>query len=231
MSAGVRSGQKRASGETTAEEVVKEESAQLEEPIAVELPEERERRFRSPGFSRMRIDWTTQDRSIIADALSAVDGRILNSFADAYQLMHELYEIVRTPEVDEQGVPKRDKWGFTVWARTPSGGWDEDFSRLTLKQREHFLFMITTRVFEWEQRAANVWGEAMFAKAQWEEQYSIGFDAPMSGTVDDRRAAGNLDSREERYFAIFTSLFSRRADAIVRSMILLGQRLRDTLQA
>ena len=69
----------------------------------------------------------------------------------------------------------------------------------------------------------------MFAKAQWEERFSIAFDAPMSGTVDDRRAAGNIDAREERYFAIFLSLYSRKADSIVRSMELLSQRLRDSM--
>lgn len=231
MSTGVQSGQRRASGQTVAEEIIHEESAQAEQPIAVELPEERARTFRTPGFARMRITWAPQDRAIISQALAAVEGRILNSFGDAYQVMHELFEIVRTPETNPDGSVKRDQWGFTVWARTPSGGWEEDFTRLTTKQRENFLFQITTRIFDWEQRAADVWGEAMFAKAAWEERFSIGFDAPMSGTVDDRRAAGNLDAREERYFAIFASLYSRRADAIVRSMNLLGQRLKDSLTA
>lgn len=232
MKAGVKSGQTRASGETVAEEIIKEESAERDQLAAPELPDERERRFRTPGFSRMRTNWTPQDATVIRNAISAVDGRILHQFGDAYRLMHELFEIVRTPETEDDGVTvKKDRWNFTVWKRTEAGGWEEDFSRLSTRQRELFLFQITTRLFDWEQRAADIWGEAMFAKAAWEERFSIGFDAPMSGTVDDRRAKGNLEAREERYFAIFVSLYSRRADAIVRAMTLLGQRLRDTLQA
>ncbi len=229
MTTGVKSEQRRASGQTVAEEIIKEEAKEADEPVRVELPEERARTFRTPGFSRMRISWTPSDAAIISQALAAVDGRILNAFADAYHLMHELFEIVREPVLKDDGTPEKDKWGFTVWARTPAGGWVEDFTKLTLRQKENFVFQITTRIFEWEQRAADVWGEAMFAKAAWEERFSIGFDAPMSGTVDDRRAAGNIDAREERYFAIFASLYSRRADAIVRSMGLLGQRIKDSL--
>lgn len=226
---GVASGQRRASGETVAEEIIREESRKADEPVAVELPEERARTFRTPGFARMRTNWSDENRRVIGSALAAVDGRILESFGDAFQVMHEVFQVVRTPETHTDGRVMADQWGFPVWKRTPSGGWEEDFSRLTTKQRENFLFQITTRIFDWEQRAANVWGEAMFAKAAWEERFSIGFDAPMSGTVDDRRAAGNLDAREERYFAIFMSLYSRRADAIVRSLGLLGQRLKDSL--
>jgi hypothetical protein len=84
-------------------------------------------------------------------------------------------------------------------------------------------------MFGWEQRAADAWGEAMFAKAQWEERFAIDYDAPFTGTIEDRTAKGNIGAREERYFAIFLSLYSRKADAVVRSLALLGQRLKDSM--
>lgn len=221
----------RASGETTAEEITREASEQADQPIAVpNLPGEDPRsRFRTPGFSRMRTSWSREDSVILQGAKAAVDGQIMRNFADAYDVMNQVYDLVRTPEMDEQGVVMTDQWGFTVWVRTPAGGYDEDFTRMTLKQREDLMFKITTRLFAWEQRAADAWSEAMFAKAQWEERHSIGFDAPMSGTVDDRKAAGNLAATEERYFAIFLSTYSRKADSIVRSMERLGQRLKDAM--
>lgn len=221
----------RASGETAAEEVTKEVSEAFDKPIEVpNLPgEDPQSKHRTPGFARMRTDWHGDDRLVVQRAKAAVDGQILNNFADAYDVMGQVYDLVRTPDVDENGEVKKDQFGFIIWARTPTGGYDEDFTRLSLKQREDLLFRITTRLFEWSQRAADAWSEAMFAKAVWEERFSIGFDAPMSGTVDDRRAAGNLDAREERYFAIFLSTYSRKADAIVRSMELLGQRLKDSM--
>ena len=231
MSAGVKSEQVRASGKTAAEEEAEVESESMTDNMDDRvLHEEREKTFRTPGFARMRTDWLSPDRAIIQRMQASVDGRILHNFQDAYQVMYEVYELVRTPKLDDDDEVVRDQWGFPVWVQTPSGSYEEDWTRLTSKQKENLLFTITTRLFDWEQRAADAWGEAMFAKAQFEERFAIAFDAPMSGTVDDRRAAGNMDAREERYFAIFLTLYSRKAEAIVRTLSLLGQRVKDSMQ-
>lgn len=229
-SRGIKSGTVRASGESAAVEESKEEVEKLPEPIEVELPEEREKTFRTPGFARMRLDWSSDDRKVIQHAQGVVEGRIIANFIDAYQVMHEIYDLVRTPEVDpETGEIKTDQWGFRVWKRTESGSYEEDWSKLTLREKERFLFTITTRLFDWEQRAADAWGEAMFAKAQFEERFAIAFDAPMHGTVDDRRAKGNIDAREERYFAIFLTLYSKKSEAVVRTVALIAQRIKDSM--
>ncbi len=226
----VQRGQVRASGEPTANEVTKEVSEQFDQLVQEDvLPDEREKRFRTPGFTRMRTEWRGEDRKVIQRARDVVEARILREFWDAYEVMYRVYDLVRTPEVDGNGEVVRDRFGLVQWRRTPDGSYEEDFSRLTRAQKENLLFLITTRIFEWEQRAAAIWAEAMLSKAQWEERFSIGFDAPMSGTVDDRRAAGNLDARDERYFAILQSFASRKAEALVRSLTLLSQRLRDSL--
>jgi hypothetical protein len=143
--------------------------------------------------------------------------------------MNQVYDLVRTPVVNENGEAQRDKWGFVVWQRTQSGGFDEDFSRLTRKQKEHLLFLVTTRIVEWESKAADIWGESMLSKGKYEERFSLAFDSPMSGTVDDRKAVGNIDAADERYFALFMAVLSRKADALVRSMNNLAQRLKDSL--
>lgn len=199
----------------------------------VDLHEDRTHENRTPGFSRMRTEWQGQDAITVAQVTGIVDNRILVNFSDAYAVMHELYEVVREPVLaDEvQGVVLTDAHGFTVWKRNHTGAYIEDYSRLTHKHRENLLFQITTRIFEWEQKAADAWGEAMFAKAQFEERFSLTFaDAPGSRpTVDDRTQHARSSAREERYFAIFQSLYSRKADAIVRSMTLLSQRLKDTI--
>lgn len=220
---------RRASGDTAAEETVKEVAKEAEEPAKVELPDERERTFRTPGFRRMRTNWTADTARILQEVQGAVDGRVMHDFLDAYQVMYEVYDLVRTPDVDANGAIKKDKYGFTVWRKTVTGNYEEDWTRLTTKQKENLLFAITTRLFEWEQRSADAWGEAMFAKALWEERFALAFDAPVTGTVDDRRAAGNKDAAEERYFAIYQSLYSKKAEAIVRSLNLLGQRIKDSM--
>lgn len=203
----------------------------MDTPMAVDLHEDRTRELRTPGFSRMRTEWFGDDAQTIAEVTGIVNNRIVQNFASAYAIMNELYEIVREPVFDEQGEILKDAYGFTIWRQTPSGSYVEDYSRLGHRERENLLFEITTNIFAWEQAAANAWGEAMFAKAMFEERFALTFQgAPGTRpTVDDRTQHARASAREERYFAIFQSLYSRRADAIVRSMQLLGQRLKDVI--
>ena len=223
----------RASGSTQVEEVTNAESEKNEKEEGHEDPAASDDSprsiFRAPGFHRMSFSWSGEDARIVAQAQSVVDERIQVNFRDAYMVMHDLFMVVRTPMTDPSGEIVTDRYGWPEWRRTPSGDWLEDWSALGRKEKEDFLFKITTRLFAWEQRAAEAWGEAMFAKAAWEERFAISFDAPVHGTVEDRTAKGRIGASEERYFGIFQTLYSRKADAIVRVMNLLGQRLKDTL--
>jgi hypothetical protein len=186
--------------------------------------------FRTPGFQRMRLDWSSDDRSVLNRAKDTAEGRLYREFPEVYRLLYRVYDVVRTAEVNpDTGEIMMDQWGLPRWQKDAVGSYLEDFSKLGIKEKEDILFTITTHLVEWQQLAADAWGEAMFAKAQWEERFSIGYDAPMSGTIEARTAAGRLDSRDERYFALFISLYSRKADALIRSLELLGQRIKDSM--
>lgn len=224
----------RASGETQSAEVTQELAERLDEPMEIEhsmphLPEEIRPNFRTPGFSRMRTDWAGPEGEVVRGILRSIDSQVVQIFTDAYMVMNDLFDVVRTPVTMPDGTIVRDEHGFPMWQRTTSGDWDEDWSRLTRLQKEDFLFKITTRLFAWEQRAADSWTEAMLAKAQWEERFSIAYRAPAKGTIEDRTATGKADSSDERYWAVYAAAFSRKADSVVRVMQLLGQRLKDSL--
>lgn len=194
---------------------------------------DRTRENRTPGFSRMRTSWTGDDAMHVQSLRAIVDDVILTQFPDATLIMNDLYEIVRQPKVDEStGEVITDRHGFPVWQRNDSGAFIEDYGRLTYRDREDLLFRITTNLVRWREVQANLWGDAMFAKAAWEERFSSKFlSAPgMRPTVDDKNNAGRAGSTEERYFAIFQTLISRRADAMVDGMTLLGQRLKDVIE-
>lgn len=233
MAAGTKRGskpqQQRVSGDTAAEEEAHDAAEAIGDPVEPTIDTERAMKFRTPGFHRMRMSWNSEERQVMDSITEVIESRILANFGDAYQIMEILYEVVRTPVTDPDGNPLRDTFGFVVYKRTAGGGWEEDYSKLTRRQREDFLFMITTRIFAWEQKAANAWTEAMFAKVMYEERHAIAYDAPLHGTIDDRNAAAMNDAKDEKYFALFQSAYSRKADSIVRSMQLLSQRLRDSL--
>ena len=205
-----------------------------EEPKSVETDVERRLKFRHPGFFRMRTDWSADEIVVLARAKEIISKRLKHTFHDAYRIMFDLYSIVREPEVDGEGVARLED-GIPVWKRDPlTNDYIEDFQRLTTKQREDFLLRITGRLFAWEQAAAEIWGEAMFSKAIFEENNSTGYDeADLTGKrdrIEDRTAAASRSSSEDRYYAVMLSQLSRQADAIVRTMSLLAQRLKDVLE-
>lgn len=203
-----------------------------DKPTEVDLHEDRTREIRAKAFARMRTDWNGPDGVAVAAVVGQADMLILQTFASAYSVMNDLWDIVREPEVNEQtGEMLKDAHGFVIWKRGPGGNYIEDFSRLGKNQKDHLLHRITTNIFGWEQDAANIWGESMFSKAMFEERFADQFGhAPGSRpTVDDRTQFARRESADERYFAIYKSLVSRKADALVASLKLISQRLKDTL--
>lgn len=196
-----------------------------------DLPDEREEWFRAPGLRRMQMDFSPADRAVMDRMHSAIEKAVFEEFADAWAIMSRLWDIVREPEINEAtGEIATDPFGFKIWKKDPlTQSYIEDWSQLTLTQQRDFLFEITTRIFEWEQRKERLWTNAMFSKAIFTERFAIEYDAPMSGTIDDRNAVANSKAAEDRYFALMQTSVSRRADAIVRTMNSLMLRLRDAL--
>lgn len=221
--------------EKTSEQFVREESREADRTPEIDLHDDRTQEFSHLGLSRMRLSWRDEDAQAVAGLHQMIENVILEHFGSAYQIMNDLYEIVREPKFNpETGVIETDEHGWTVWQRGESGTFVEDYSRLGSKEVKDFLFKITTRLFQWEQDAARLWGDSMFAKAVWEQALAQGYqDSRLQGarTVEDRTQAARVHAREDRLFGIFQSIISRRADAVVRSMQLLSQRLKDVLAA
>lgn len=214
-----------------ADTALREEVKASESTAEVRVHEDHTRETKTPGFTRMRTEWHGEDRAHVQALKGIVDGQIMRLYPDAFVLMADLFEIVREPATDAKGEVLYDNHGMVVWARSEHGAFIEDYSRLSSRERDNFLMRITTNIFEWKQTQADLWGEAMFAKAMWEEAFADGFtSAPGTRpTVDDKTNRARLHAADERYFAIFQALLSRKADAVVQSLELLGQRLKDTL--
>lgn len=214
------------------EQAAREESEDHDALMEVDLADDRSREFTSLGQSRMRTSWLPGDEDDLTVVHRLVDEILLEQFGDAYLIMNDLYEIVREPKTGPGGVIETDRYGFTKWERSESGSYIEDYSKLGSKEIKDFLFKITTRLFDWEQKSATLWGDAMYAKALWEGRFSRGYldsRTTVGKTVEDRTQAGRDVAMADRFFGIFQSVLSRRADALVRSMTLLSQRMKDVL--
>lgn len=216
------------------EEIIREITVRADEPLTVDPHADRTREFTHTSLSRQRWSWDADDQRAIDGIHEILDNEMLRQFSGAYQIMNDLYEIVREPEVDDDGVIQTDANGWTVWATTPSGAYVEDWYRLGTKDMTNFIFRIVTGLFAWEQTAAQIHGDSLFAKAMWEEAVAIQYQTAREGgqrTVEDRTQAARRLSQDQRLFGIFQATLSRRADALVRQMTLLAQRLKDVLAA
>ncbi len=224
----VASGKERAHGQTGAEEEARERSKEIARPDTG--GDEVQPLGLTRAWQRMKLDLNSKDHQIMQDVQSKIDDQIFEDFADAFGIEYEIYDIVRKPRIDTQtGEVMTDDNGLTIWARNSDGSFIEDWSLISAKDREALLYKIVTKMFTWEQQAARIWTEAIFAKAVWEEAFATGFDSSPDDkkTVEARSAYGNRVAAEHRYLAVFKSGYSRQAEAIVRSLDRLCQRLKD----
>lgn len=198
-----------------------------EEVLAPDIPPDRTRQFQHVNFSRMRTSWLDSDQVKVEEMGRRADQVLNECFPEAWRLIESIFLIVREPEASPFGEgPLRDPLGRIRWKRDDRGAVIEDWSRLGDKERSNILDQLTVYLVEWEQQAAAMWGSAMFAKGIWEETFAFGYTSPRGQlTIDDRTQRGHLVSIEERYFAIFESILSRRADALVRSLTRIYNRL------
>lgn len=218
----------RKSGKTTSEEMTKEVAKEFDRPLVDPDIEGDSPRFKRPYFQRLRTDWDSEQKIILQRVHGKVEKEIRVLFSEAFDIMYELYAVVRTSNDDEEAEDP--------WLKNEYGSYVEDWGKLNHKQRERFLFLITTRLFTWEQQAASLNFDALFAKAEWEQSFATGFESlpPISSTrptVDDRTHRGRLHSQDDYYFALIRTYFSRRADAVVRSMSAISQRIKDVHMA
>lgn len=232
-------GERRASGRTTAEEITKEVSERADDPIDAQVtePGETDLKFDTPGFGRMRTDWRGDDLRVLRQVESAVNKLLWAEFWSLFVVQDEFQAVVRDPLMrpDDPTKPLLDEDGAQAWACDPVTGLpEEDWTRLTDRHRYHFQHQIVNMLFAWEQSAEKLRGRSLFAKAKWEELFASGFESlpaktATKPTVEDREQRARRIAAQERYFAIFASSLSRRADALVRSMTRLHYTLERSL--
>lgn len=212
--------------------------APKEEPLAPDIPADRTRQFTHTNFSRMRTTWRDSEQPAMAVVQAEAERIIRGEFRMVQAVLGRIRKTVRIPLADgKTGEIFLDADGGPRWELDEYDLPAEDWSRLTGNEElvKDLLWTVTTWLYEWEQQSTKLWAEAMYAKVNWEQAFAKGFLSPpgeqITGkpTIDDRTQAGHRYSADDRYFAVFRSALSRRADAAVRSMTRLQWLLEKTV--
>src|SRR5260370_11588093 len=140
-----------------------------EQPDELDPKPDRTRMFTHVNFSRMRTAWAGNDLIIIEEIRRQSEDLIFRRFVAAFELMDRIYQCVRFRAADSDGEPLKDRRGHQVWEVNEIGFPREDWTRVTDADRFSWIHEITVHLFEWEQDAAILWGDAMFAKGIWQE--------------------------------------------------------------
>jgi len=187
------------------------------------------------GFSRMRTAWAGDDARQVSELEALSDKIVRNRFSVAFGIMERIHAHVRRQAFDrktgeylvyEDGTPQweKDEFGVPV----------EDWASLSDRDRNNILGTIMSHMFEWELAKANMWAQAMYAKGEWEEIFARGFTSlpghVVSGkpTIEDRTQWAQKNAAQERYFALWQSSLSRKADGVVRVMTGFQRMLENT---
>lgn len=208
-----------------------------DEPLEPDPAPDRTRVFEPVLFTRMRTRWSRDEQDVVEMAAQQVEEELNVEFADAYRILNRAYSLVRDVARDPHtGEPLTDEQGFAIWVKDENGMYREDWSRLTDRDKEDLLHQITTRLVLWEQRSEELRAEALFAKAMWEERFALSFaeaTAPEGArrpTEADRTQHAQAAAREQRYLAVYMTVRSNKAQALVRSMERWAMRLHHTLR-
>jgi hypothetical protein len=218
-----------------AESEVPADDATAEEPMVSDPHPDRTHESTRTGFSRMRTGWAGDDAHKVVELEALSDRIIRRRFSVAFAVIERIRSHVRSQAVNTQtGELLTYEDGTPQWAKDEFGVPEEDWGRLSDRDRKALMFTIATHMFEWELVKANLWAEAMYAKGEWEEIFSRGYTA-LPGhvpagkpTIEDRTHHSQKNAAQERYFALFQSALSRKADGVVKVMAGLQRTLEST---
>lgn len=185
----------------------------------------------NPGhiFSKISFRWRDSDKLILQQIRAASELLFAELFSDAIEVMNELYCQMRIPEQSSEGIPKRDETGQFIWLRDDRGFIIETIEQLTGQDLEKALLDLSRIEMFVAEQTNGLLGEAVFAKNIAKDVADDGWVKIIEGTIDDRRAKVNKDSRVDRYHAFYRWVLYSNSDTFLRGIQNLIRRLEKIL--
>jgi hypothetical protein len=197
----------------------------------VELDERTPMSEDNPGsiFSKISFRWRDSDKMIIQQIRAASELIFNEQYKDVVQILEDLYFQMRIPEQTGDGIVKKDDEGRIIWARDERGFIIETTEQLTGQDLEKALLDLSQLEVVVAEQTNDLLGEAVFAKNIAKDVADDGWVGIIEGTIDDRRAKVNRDSRVDRYHAFYRWVLYSTSDTFLREIQSLIRRLEKIL--
>ena len=158
---------------------------------------------------RLSIEWDESDQEAIDFIKGKIEEGIRREYAQVFAEEEHLLAKVRIPN-PPGSVPG--------WQRNPDGSYLEDWGRLTVKDMEMFIHAASSEVFFSSQKVINDYAEAVFAKFTYDDAYDVAYSSQLSGTIGDKTARAKRRTQDERWRALFKTLWYKRSQELLSKL-------------
>jgi len=163
-------------------------------------------------FKKIEFSWKEEDKNAISQLRAAAEAVFENLFTASIASLDRFYSSIR---VHDPNRPGRH-------LKTEAGAYVEDWSQLSGQDLIQAIFDLQREKVYISQKLSNLFLEASFAKQVSTDVYYEAYRKLMEGTVGDRTAYANQQSKVDRYAAFFrywiwhsASAFQKEVDRTV----------------
>jgi hypothetical protein len=164
-------------------------------------------------FKKIEFSWKQEDRNAIAQLRAAAAAVFEDLFSESVNALDRFYSSIRVYDPARPGK----------FLKTDTGAYVEDWSQLSGQDLIKAIFDLQREKVYISQKLSNLFLEASFAKQVSTDVYYEAYRKLMEGTVGDRTAYANQQSKVDRYAAFFrywiwhsASAFQKEIDGTVR---------------
>lgn len=164
-------------------------------------------------FKKIEFSWREEDKNAIAQLRAAAEAVFTSLFAGSVSALDRFYSSIRVFDPDRPGR----------YQKTETGAYVEDWSQLSGQDLIKAIFDLQREKVFISQQLSNLFLEASFAKQVSTDVYYEAYRKLMEGTVGDRTAYANQQSKVDRYAAFFrywiwhsASAFQKEIDGTMR---------------
>lgn len=164
-------------------------------------------------YKKIEFSWKEEDRNAISQLRAAAQTVFEDLFAGSIEALDRFYSSIRIPDPNRPGR----------YLKTDSGAFEEDWSQLSGQDLIKAIFDLQREKVYISQKLSNLFLEASFARQVSTDVYYESYRKLMEGTVGDRTAYANQQSKVDRYAAFFrywiwhsASSFQQQLDGTMR---------------
>lgn len=171
-------------------------------------------------LSRITFRWHTSDGMILSQLRAAAELQWDRQLKPAFTILDRLYEEMRIPEQTAEGIVKLGQDGRPIWKRDKETGLIiETTEQLTGQDIEKALLDLHRLKLVVSEQANGLLTETMLARYVMKDKEDDLWDSILEGTINDRQAAVNRRTRQEKYHYFFHWILYTNSQTFLKEII------------